>query len=232
VHYPGIAHLLRTRLVGVARDFDPDTPWVEYPIVMIDVETTGRDPASDHVVELAVVRGEKGEVISRNAWLINPGCPIPEESVSVHGIRDEDVKDKPAFAAVSAEILRALRGALPAAYNASFDRGFLLAETRRAQTELPDDVPSIRDDVVWIDPLVWARHLMASAKSRKLADVAERLGVELEQAHRATADAEAALRVLYSLGDDERIPATYGALIHEQVRIGRAQEEARQMWRR
>lgn len=42
-HYPAIAHLLRTRVAGLAEEIDAMSPWVDLPVVMIDVETTGRD---------------------------------------------------------------------------------------------------------------------------------------------------------------------------------------------
>jgi len=223
--------LLRTRVAGLAEEIDAMVPWADHAVVMLDTETTGRDPQNDRVVEVAVVRGRRGEVISRDAWLINPGRPIPAETTAVHGIKDEDVKDKPLFADVCQEILAALEGAIPAAYNAAFDRGFMHAEVQRALPHERVMPPALRKDVEWLDPLVWARHIQATAKSRALGDVAARLGVELDHAHRATADAEAALKVMYKFAEDPRVPSTYGALIREQLRLGRAQEEARQMWR-
>ncbi len=230
-HYPGIAHLLRAPTVGIATEFDETAGWTDIPIVMIDTETTGREASTERIIELAIVRGRGGQIESRDAWLINPGRPIPPDSTAVHGIKDADVADKPSFADVCSEILLALQGAVPAAYNASFDRGFLLAEVRRAGRREEIDAPAVRDGVAWVDPLIWARHLFASAKSRRLTDVAQLLGVELEQAHRATADAEAALQVMYAMGKDHRVPPSYGAFIQEQMRLLRAQDEARAMWR-
>ncbi|MCU0690889.1 MAG: 3'-5' exonuclease [Polyangiaceae bacterium] len=230
-HYPGIAHLLRVRIAGIADELDEASPWSELPIVMIDTETTGREPADDRIVEVAVVRGRGGVVESRHAWLINPGRPIPAEATAVHGIKDDDVRDKPSFAEVCDEILAALAAAIPAAYNATFDRNFVLAEVKRAGRSTSSSAPAVRDRVVWLDPLIWARHVFAAVRSRKLGDVAELLGVKLEQAHRATADAEAALLVMFKLGQDDRVPKTYGKLIQEQLRLSRAQEEARKMWR-
>jgi len=230
-HYPGIAHLLRSPIAGIAQELEESAPWAAHPVAMIDTETTGRDPAEDRIVELAIVIGRDGQVVSRDAWLINPERPIPEDATKVHGISNDDVKDKPTFSDVCGEILAKLAGAIPAAYNASFDRGFLLAEVKRVATSDTPDVPAVRDRVVWLDPLIWARHVYASERSRKLGDIAELLGVTLDQAHRATADAEAALGVMYKLANDERIPVAYGAFIQEQVRLARAQDEARKMWR-
>lgn len=230
--YPGIAHLVHSTFQGVAQGFDPSSSWIDQPVVMIDTETTGREANEDRIIEIAIVRGRSGSVLSRDSWLINPERPIPVASSGVHGIYDKDVRGKPTFADVFPEIIRCLAQAIPAAYNASFDRGFLFAEARRAGRSPVTDAPAVQDRVVWIDPLVWARLLYPGEKSRKLSSMASLLGIALEHAHRATADAEAALLVMYKMAEDGRIPTEYGRLIQEQVSTGRLQEEARSMWRR
>ena len=187
------------RAVGVAIDFDASAAWVDCPIAFLDVETTGRDPENDRLVEVGIVIGRGTEILASKGWLINPGRPIPKEITAIHGISDADVAEAPSFAEVAHEILTLLAGAIPAAYNAAFDRGFLLYK---------------HED------------------SRALGDMATRLGIVLEQAHRATADAEAALRVLYALAKDPRVPRAYGGLIQEQRRLGRIQDEARRLWRK
>lgn len=230
--YPGIAHLLRSPLAGVASELDPSSAWFDHTIAMIDTETTGRIAMQDRIVEIAIVTGKQGKILSRDTWLVNPQCPIPPEASAVHGIFEDDVKDMPTFDAVAPEVVKRFENAIPAAYNASFDRGFLLAEVKRSgRTDLLD-VPATRDRVVWLDPLVWARELFAAEKSRTLAAMAQRLGVKLQQAHRATDDAEAALEVMYAMARDERVPTEYGALIQQQTRLARAQDEARNLWRR
>ncbi len=231
-HYPGIAHLLRVRAAGLAEGFDPDARWIDLPIASIDTETTGTEPATDRIIEVGVVIGIEGEPTGRHSWLVNPAMPIPEQSVQVHGITNEDVADKPSFAEVVCEVAEVLQNALPAAYNAEFDRGFLLAELQRAGVNIDRLPPALQPEVQWIDPLVFARELQAGKRSRALGVVCERLGITIEQAHRATDDAEAALRVLYAFAADKRVPKAYGALIQEQRRLGRAQDEARRFWRK
>ncbi len=231
-HYPGIAHLLRVQAVGIAAELDASADWHELLIAFIDTETTGRDAERDRLVEVGIVFGLRGEITDRKSWLINPGVPIPAEATKVHGIRDEDVAASPSFAAQLPEIVEALRGAVPAAYNAGFDRGFLLAELARAGIAVDDPPPALRRDVEWLDPLVFAREIHKDEQSRALGDVTARLGIELERAHRATDDAEAALRVLYAFGKDPRLPKSYGALLQEQRRLSRQFDEARRFWRR
>lgn len=321
-HYPGIAHLLRTVVRGIADEYAGDVPWDEIPIALLDVETTGRDASIDRIVEIGIVVGRGGEIVARHNWLVNPGCPIPEEARAVHGISDADVADAPRFEAIASEVSAALAGCVPAAYNAAFDRAFLANEFARASakgqdlvnakgstvtaqaafvetsvttvtavtagapeqaveetgaaplgedTAIPTRVesvaleatattttvtasaavlattgatgptaptaaqrrtpPALRKDVDWVDPLVWARELQRDEKSKALGEVAARLGIQLENAHRASDDAEAALRVLYALGRDTRVPRAYGAFIQEQRRLAQAQADERRRWR-
>jgi DNA polymerase III subunit epsilon len=231
-HYPGVAHLIRVRAVGVATEVAADAAWTDCRVAFVDTETTGRDPMMDRLVEVGVVIGENGRVIERYSWLVNPMIPIPAESTAVHGITDSDVADKPPFEAVALEIAKVLEGAIPAAYNALFDRGFLIAELDRARVVLSDPPPALRREVDWVDPLVFARELYQAEESRALGDMAARLGIALERAHRATDDAEAALLVLYAFAKDPRVPKGYAALVQEQRRLGREQDEVRKFWRR
>ena len=229
-HYPGIAHLLRVRASGTLPGLDADAAWLDLPIAMLDTETTGREAQSGQIVELGIVVGLRGEVLRRHNWLIKPAGPIPKEATDVHGITDDDVKDAPSFAEIAGEIVEALRGVVPAAYNASFDKAFVSAEFARCPAGVPTS-DALRVETEWVDPLVWARELQKYEKSKKLGDVAARLGVSLENAHRASDDAEAALRVLYLFAEDARMPRTYGALLLEQKRLGRAQDESYSFWR-
>lgn len=97
---------------------------------VVDTETTGTDPASDRVIELAVVvfeycraTGAVGRVLGRYDGLEDPGVPIPPESTAIHGITDAMVAGKRLD---EAEIGRLLDGvAIVIAHNAAFDRKFL-----------------------------------------------------------------------------------------------------------
>jgi DNA polymerase III epsilon subunit-like protein len=63
--------------------------------VAIDLETTGLDPRRDAIVEVAAVpflEGRSGPVYATH---VDPGRPIPPESVRVHGITDSMVAGSP-----------------------------------------------------------------------------------------------------------------------------------------
>jgi DNA polymerase-3 subunit epsilon len=234
-HYPGIAHLLRAVTRGLVEELAADAPWAELPIALLDVETTGRDASVDRVVEVGISIARGGVIVESRNWLVNPGRPIPKEASDVHKITDETVKDAPAFAAVAQEIAAALQGCIPAAYNAAFDRAFLMGEMARARqtgtgTDSTEPVPpALRRTVDWIDPLVWARELQQGERSRALGEVAARLGIALENAHRASDDAQAALQVMLVLGRDVRVPRGYASMVQEQRRLGMAQADERRL---
>ena len=212
-----------------------DAPWAELPIALIDVETTGSDASVDRVVEVGHrARRAAGEIVERRNWLVNPGRPIPKEASDVHKITDDDVKDAPSFAAVADEIA-AMLGGLRARRPTTRRSTARSSETRSPELRAGDAAsPCVRRNVEWVDPLVWARELQQGERSRALGEVAARLGIALENAHRASDDAEAALKVLLALGRDVRVPPTYAALVQEQRRLAMAQADERRLngaWR-
>jgi DNA polymerase-3 subunit epsilon len=226
-HYPGIADRLLRALrdvAGLSSEFEARTRWAETRLAIIDFETTGLSPENDRVLEIGVACFSAGQLTLLKNWLIYPGIPIPDEARAIHNISDEELKDAPSFGQVARELSDVLRGHIPVAYNAAFDRAFLHAELKRLEAverwdELP---PAYLEEVHWIDPLVWVRELYSDDKSRKLADITARLGIALERAHRAASDAEAAGRVLLALA--ERLPTTYAEVINLQAQYAARQD--------
>jgi DNA polymerase III alpha subunit (gram-positive type) len=76
---------------------------------------------------------------------------------------------------------------------------------------------------------VWSRELDKDERSHKLGEVCKRLGVPLDNAHRAASDAEATGRVLLAFAP--RMPATYAELIRIQAQYA-ATQEVDLSWRR
>jgi DNA polymerase-3 subunit epsilon len=232
-HYPGIADRLRRAVkavAGLSRAFDPETRWAAAPLAVIDFETTGLTPDADRIVEIGIACFAGGELTNLKHWLVNPGIPIPEQARNIHGIGDADVAGAATFEQLAVELVEVLKGHLPVAYNAGFDRAFLLAELERAgiDTRGPEHSPACSAAVDWIDPLIWTRELYRDDSSRKLTDIAARLGITLERAHRAASDAETTGKVLLAIA--ERMPATYTEVIGLQAQYA-ARQEVDLTWR-
>ena len=204
--------------------FDLGAPWRELSFVSVDVETTGRDPDTDRVTEIGIVRFERGQIAERWGSLVNPGRPIPAEVVEITKITDEMVRDKPTFRDLKWDVYSRLRDRLFVAWNADFDWRFLANEMTRCGLTLPD--------VPVLDPLIWARKMMPSDNRRSLGAVCDKFGIPLENAHRAEDDAEACGRVVLRLAD--KVPVNLGTLLDEQAAwkdVQDAEREQRRMAR-
>ena len=229
-HYPGIADRMvnaNTRVEGMAAGFEPTTAWASAAFVVLDFETTGLDANVDRIIEIGAACFRDGVLESSKFWLVHPGIPIPPETTEITGINDEMVKDALPFAQVIQDVLPFLEGRIPVAYNHFFDSRFLWAEARRSG--LSANVPAFALDGVWIDPLVWARELQKDEKGHKLVDVCARLEVPLENAHRASHDAEATGHVLLKLAS--KMPARYAELLRVQKRYAATQDLDMAGWR-
>jgi DNA polymerase-3 subunit epsilon len=96
----------------------------ETPIAVLDFETTGLSPGGDRVIEISVVRRDPGQR-PRLVFdtLVNPGRRVA--ATHVHGIRDADVADAPAFGEIAGDLVEVLSGCVLSAYNVYFDIRFL-----------------------------------------------------------------------------------------------------------
>lgn len=99
--------------------------------VVIDLETTDREPANAHVVEWAAIKitppwfGDGGEHFVTG--LVKPPIAIPAETSAVHHITDADVATAPAWEQESQHLGRlvAPAGVIAVAHNANFERTML-----------------------------------------------------------------------------------------------------------
>ena len=97
-------------------------------IHVIDVETTGLDPAVDRIVEVAAVTvalrpRPHVEALALDT-LVDPGVPIGPEARAVHHIGDEMVAGAPRFQELIPPLGALARSGPFAAHRAAFDRAF------------------------------------------------------------------------------------------------------------
>jgi exodeoxyribonuclease X len=130
--------------------------------LVVDVETTGLDPAKDQLVEIAAVATTFRGVVGMFATLVEPTIPIPPEVTAIHGITDAMVAGYPeAVNALTAlEIFEAtMRANVDVAHNRQFDAAFLGRSkvaglcTRRLAQHLWPDAPNHRNQTLryWRD---------------------------------------------------------------------------------
>jgi DNA polymerase-3 subunit epsilon len=94
-------------------------------IVAIDLETTGLSPLTDKIIEIAAVKITTNGTIEDWHTLVNPEITIPEFTIKIHGITDEDVANSPKISDVLKELMDFIGDSAIVAHNSLFDVGFL-----------------------------------------------------------------------------------------------------------
>jgi DNA polymerase III subunit epsilon len=155
--------------------------------LMLDLETTGGNPALDRIIEIAAVRVEEGREVLRWSTLVNPGTRISPFITSLTGIDNTMVRDAPAFAEVAPRLLEILDGTVLVAHNVRFDHGFLKNEFQRLQIDLRTrQLCTVR----------LSRRLYPQHKSHGLDAIMRRHGLHSDARHRAMGDVDAVLQWL------------------------------------
>ena len=158
------------------------------PLVFFDLETTGLNVGKDKIVEISLLKVmPDGEEISRTE-LINPEVHIPDECSAIHGISDEDVREKPTFAQLADDLLAFIGDADLAGFNSNkFDVPLLVEEFLRCGRRF-DLRNRYLIDVQNIFHKMEPRNLIAAYKFYCNGD--------LTDAHQASADTKATYEVL------------------------------------
>ncbi len=112
----------------IAMDFN-----LKRDIVFFDIESTGLNVLRDRIVQIALIKYKKeGGPPEERSYMINPGIPISEEAIAVHGITPEMVRNKPTFPQLADEIWAFIGDADLAGYNSDrFDIPMLMEEFAR-----------------------------------------------------------------------------------------------------
>ncbi len=95
--------------------------------IVLDTETTGIEPKEGHrIIEIGCVEMINRRLTGRTYHrYINPERIVEDEAISVHGITNEFLADKPLFADIQDEFIEFIRGADLVIHNAAFDVGFM-----------------------------------------------------------------------------------------------------------
>lgn len=144
-------------------------------LCIVDIETTGTK-----VIEVAVIKIEKGKLVDQYHTLLNPEQPIPFSITELTGISDDDVKDAPIFQDIHKKLWDFLKGSVFVAHNVSFDYGFLRREFSRQG--LPFNLERFCS-------VNLSRLLFADEAKHDLSSIVDRYNIVLSKRHRALDDA-------------------------------------------
>ncbi len=154
--------------------------------VSIDLETTGLQPETDSIIEIAAVKFRGAEVIDTFQTFVATNRPIPYRVQRLTGITSADLQQAPHFDAIAPRLRAFLGHAALVGHSVPFDAAFLRRRGLAQENPL-------------LDTFELATVLLPALPSYTLERVAEALGVLGDVFHRAMADAVLAKDVLLAL---------------------------------
>jgi DNA polymerase-3 subunit epsilon len=119
----------------------PDTPIDKVPILAVDFETTGLNPARDQILSVGYISIENDEILVSSAYhqVIRTRGQLAEENVVIHQITDDTKSEGKHLHSVIEDLLNALSGKVMLVHFAQIERSFL----QRACKQLYGIVPVI-----------------------------------------------------------------------------------------
>jgi DNA polymerase-3 subunit epsilon len=118
--------------------------------IVLDTETTGLELAEGHrIIEVACLELHDRRATGRHFHrFVNPEREIDLGATEIHGLRTEDLQDKPRFEEIVDEFLAFIEGSELLIHNAPFDVGFLDAELKRIGRPRLEAVCRVSDTLV------------------------------------------------------------------------------------
>ncbi len=168
-----------------------EQPVARAEFLVIDTETNGLGGDACELTEVGVVLVGGGELHDRWSSLVRTSMSLRRGIQRFTGITQEMVDSAPPLEEVMSLLRERLDGRVMVAHNAPFDRRVLRQGFERIGLEWP------RPPVICTAAL--ARALLPLQQGRRLGTLADALGIDVELAHRALADAETCARVLCAL---------------------------------
>ncbi len=174
-------------------------------LVCFDTETTGLNPKTEQVIEIAAVEIWNRKITGK-FWhtYVKPAVPVSPGSFHVHGISDDFLHNKPIFADVIEEFLTFIKDADIVAHNAPFDLAMLNSEIQRLNNagESYQQIEKCCNGV--IDTMIFAKQKFTGAVN--LDAVVKKLGmVNLrDQHHGALIDTQMLAKVYLALTGEQQ----------------------------
>lgn len=186
---------------------------LERPLVFFDLEATGTDPQTAHIIQVGMQRfvptSDGATLVDTIDELVDPDRGVPDQVTTLTGITTAEVQQAPPFGEFERRISSLVEDADLAGYNAiAYDLPLLKAEFDRLGRSLPGP-----NDRVVLDPY----RLEQVLRPRTLSALYERYtGNELNNAHNALTDVEASGAILQqqlATHDIDGTPADLAELI-------------------
>lgn len=169
--------------------------WRDERFAVVDVETTGLDPAVAEVLSVAVVPVEHARIVVGSALYrtLRPITPPRRENILIHGIRPVEARAGADPDVVIDELVAALDGRVLVAHVATVEQGFLRPLLSRRGRRLPRvvvDTERLTREVIRREERQVVRDELTLAMAARL------FGLPVHRMHHALGDALTTAQVL------------------------------------
>lgn len=154
---------------------------------VIDIETTGINPASDEIIDLGFLQFDGTKLVRTYTSLVRCENPVSSFITKLTGITNDQLKKAPLWAQVEADMLE-LEGHSLLAHNASFEESFL----KRYFDRLPKTGPR----ETYQDSMFYLALLFPEASALNLEYFINLLGISEKEEHRGLADSRDLLKTI------------------------------------
>lgn len=168
-----------------------ETEISEVPFTVVDIEATGGNPATDSIIEIAGFVTLNGTIARHYHSLVNPGRNLPPFITALTGITEDMIRDKPLITDILPGFLRFIEDTVLVAHNAKFDTEFLKIACARY------GLGTLNNGILCTRRL--ARQVFTWLPGYDLGTLANALGVEITDRHRAYGDALATVAILHRI---------------------------------
>lgn len=163
--------------------------------VVIDTETTNKNPCRAKIIELGAVKVKNWKIIDKFSCLVNPECDIPPSATKKNGITDEMVKDKNTIEVELPRFINFISNNIIVGHNiASYD------------TTLIYDIALKTMDWIFcndfVDTLYLARRIHPELKNHRLDTLKDYYKITTDSSHRALEDCIATFQLYKNLYND------------------------------
>jgi DNA polymerase-3 subunit alpha (Gram-positive type) len=146
---------------------------------ILDLETTGISYLTEKITEVGIIKYSNGKRVAEFETFVNPEKHIPEKVQEVTHITDDMVKDAPTIDKVIPKMIEFIGDSIVVTHNTDFDVSYLKYNYEKYGYKFEN---------TYIDTLRISKTMFTDLTKFRLGIIADYLGIEVENAHRALDD--------------------------------------------
>ncbi len=175
----------------------------DQPLTIVDIETTGSRVVCDRIIEIGILRVEKGAIVKKYQTLLNPQMYISPFISDFTGITQRDLQHAPTFEDVKEDIFSFFEDSYFVAHNVRFDYGFIKNEFKRF---------GITFTSKYFCSAKLSRLLFPQHRHHNLDSIIERFRLDCKNRHRAYDDAKVIYDFFHAIANTVESQAVQEAL--------------------